>query len=364
MPTLSTASTLNLNATQPSKRNSANQFSVAPMLDWTNRHCRYFHRQLSKQAWLYSEMVTTGAIIYGNNLPRFLGHDDSDAPVVLQLGGSKLEELAQCAQLGEQWGYSEINLNVGCPSDRVQNNMIGACLMEHPKLVADCVAAMKACVDIPITVKCRIGIDEQEDFDLLHAFIEGLVKEGVDGVIIHARKAWLKGLSPKENRDIPPLRYDWVHQIKQNFSELPIAINGGITDLEQAREHLTNGWLPEESNQSLPAVDGVMLGRAIYERPYLLAEVDSLFYNDSQTMLSREQVLYSMFPYIEQHLIGGGKLNQITRHMLGLFHGLPGARMWRRSLSENAFKEGAGIEVVEAAYQLVLTEMQRIEDKP
>ncbi len=363
MPTLSTESTLNLNAIQVSKRNSANQFSVAPMLDWTNRHCRYFHRQLSKQAWLYSEMVTTGAIIYGNNLPRFLGHDDSDAPVVLQLGGSKLEELAQCAQLGEQWGYSEINLNVGCPSDRVQNNMIGACLMEHPKLVADCVAAMKACVDIPITVKCRIGIDEQEDFNLLHAFIEGLVKEGVDGVIIHARKAWLQGLSPKENRDIPPLRYDWVHQIKQSFSELPVAINGGITHLEQAREHLINGWLPE-SKQPLPAVDGIMLGRAIYERPYLLAEVDSLFYNESQTMLSREQVLYSMFPYIEQHLIGGGKLNQITRHMLGLFHGLPGARMWRRYLSENAFKEGAGIEVVEAAYQLVLTEMQRIEDKP
>ncbi len=344
--------------------NSANQFSVAPMLDWTNRHCRYFHRQLSQQAWLYSEMVTTGAIIYGKNLPRFLGHDELDVPVVLQLGGSKLDELAQCAQLGEQWGYSEINLNVGCPSDRVQNNMIGACLMAHPKLVAESVATMKANVDIPVTVKCRIGIDEQEAFDLLHTFVEGLVEEGVDGVIIHARKAWLQGLSPKENRDVPPLRYDWVHQIKQQFPELSIAINGGITSLEQAHKHLANEFT-SESNQILPPIDGVMLGRAVYERPYLLAEVDSLFYHDTQQQApSRKEVLYRMFPYIEQHLTGGGKLNQITRHMLGLFHGLPGARMWRRYLSENACKEGAGLEVVKAAHQLVLNEMQRITDKP
>ncbi|MCF6345446.1 MAG: tRNA dihydrouridine(20/20a) synthase DusA [Thiomicrorhabdus sp.] len=347
----------------PFSLNSANQFSVAPMLDWTNRHCRYFHRQLSQYAWLYSEMVTTGAIIYGNNLPRFLGHDASDVPVVLQLGGGKPSELAQCAVLGEQWGYSEINLNVGCPSDRVQNNMIGACLMAHPALVAECVAAMKAKVAIPVTVKCRVGIDDDETFEVLHNFVSALVKEGVDGIIIHARKAWLQGLSPKQNRDVPPLKYDWVHQIKQLFPELSIAINGGVLSLEQASEHLTV-YPSEEFNQNLPAVDGVMLGRAVYECPYLLAEVDQQFYGGSQPIKSREQVLQSMTPYIEQHLIGGGKLNQITRHMLGLFHGLPGARMWRRYLSENAFKEGAGIEVIEVAHQLILTEMQRIEDKP
>lgn len=343
--------------------NSANQFSVAPMLDWTNRHCRYFHRQLSQHAWLYSEMVTTGAIIYGNNLPRFLGHNEADSPVVLQLGGSRPEELAQCAFLGEQWGYSEINLNVGCPSDRVQNNMIGACLMAHPKLVADCVAAMKAKVDIPVTVKCRVGIDDDEAFEVLQNFVTFLEKESVDGVIIHARKAWLKGLSPKENRDIPPLKYDWVHLIKQQFPTLSIAINGGITSLQQASNHLINAYHSTEFNQALPAVDGVMLGRAIYERPYLLANVDQQFYNATHFVKSKEQILYSMFPYIEQHLIGGGKLNQVTRHMLGLFHGLPGGRMWRRYLSENAFKIGAGIEVVEAAYQLVLNEIQRAEEK-
>ena len=281
-------------------------------------------------------------------------------PVVLQLGGSNLEDLALCAVLGEQWGYSEINLNVGCPSDRVQNNMIGACLMAHPTLVANCVAAMKAKVNVPVTVKCRIGIDDDETFDVLQNFVTALVKAGVDGVIIHARKAWLQGLSPKENRDIPPLKYDWVHEIKRLFPNLPIAINGGITSLEQASEHFT-GFYSEAFNQDLPAVDGVMLGRAIYERPYLLAEVDQRFYNGLQPVLSREQVLRGMYPYIESHLVGGGKLNQVTRHMLGLFHGLPGARMWRRYLSENAFKEGAGLDVVESAYQLVTNEMQRIE---
>ncbi len=350
---------------QDTKSNSANQFSVAPMLDWTDRHCRYFHRQLSQNAWLYSEMVTTGALIYGNNLPRFLGHDDSETPVVLQLGGSQLKDLAHCAQLGEQWGYSEINLNVGCPSDRVQNNKIGACLMAHPQLVADCVAAMKASVTIPVTVKCRIGIDEQENFEYLHRFIEGLKAAGVDGVIIHARKAWLQGLSPKENREVPPLNYTWVHQIKQCFPSLSIAINGGITTLEQAQEHLKEGERKlAELSPSLPAVDGVMLGRAIYERPELLAKVDTMFYHSSNPIPSREEVLHNMYPYIENHVAQGGKLNQITRHMLGLFHGLPGARMWRRHLSENAFKTGAGVEVVQAAYQLVLTEMQRIEDSP
>jgi len=302
-------------------------------------------------------MVTTGALIYGDNLPRFLGHDSNDAPVVLQLGGSNSAELAQCAKLGEEWGYSEINLNVGCPSDRVQNNMIGACLMDHPELVAQNVTAMKAAVQIPVTVKCRIGIDEQEDFDLLESFVAGLAEAGVDGVIIHARKAWLQGLSPKQNREVPPLKYDWVHRIKAAFPELPIAINGGINSLEDAKIHLS-------SYEGLPPVDGVMMGRACYERPYLLAEVDQQFYGAHHQIHTREQVLNSMYPYIETHLQNDGKLNQVTRHMLGLFHGLPGGRMWRRSLSENAFKAGAGIEVVEAAYQLVYSEMQRVEDVP
>lgn len=333
---------------------SAAHFSVAPMLDWTDRHCRYFHRQLSSQAWLYSEMVTTGALIYGDNLPRFLGHDPAEAPVVLQLGGSQPSELAHCAQLGEQWGYSEINLNVGCPSDRVQNNMIGACLMAHPERVAESVAAMKSAVQsIPVTVKCRIGIDDQEAFELLHHFVEKQVEAGVDGLIIHARKAWLQGLSPKENREIPPLHYDWVHRIKACFPELAVAINGGIKTPE-------SGLIHRQSYQQWPAVDGVMLGRAVYEQPYLLSSVDALYYGDSSTPPTRREVLDKMFPYIENHLLNGGKLIQVTRHMLGLFHGLPGGRLWRRHLSETSFKKTAGLEELERAYQLVETEIQRM----
>ncbi|MDG6778046.1 tRNA dihydrouridine(20/20a) synthase DusA [Thiomicrorhabdus sp. zzn3] len=335
---------------------SASQFSVAPMLDWTDRHCRYFHRQLSQQAWLYSEMVTTGALIYGNNLPRFLGHHPDEAPVVLQLGGSAPKELAQCAQLGEEWGYTEINLNVGCPSDRVQNNMIGACLMGHPELVAENVNEMKAATKLPVTVKCRIGIDDQESFDSLYQFSAGLVEAGVDGLIIHARKAWLQGLSPKENREIPPLHYDWVHRIKAEFPDLPIAVNGGITSPQEGLRH-------RQTYEGLPAVDGVMLGRAIYERPYLLSEVDALYYNRPTTVPSREEIVAKMLPYIENHLSSGGKLIQVTRHMLGLFHGLPGGRMWRRHLSQNAFKATAGIDVVEQALKLVEDELQRMQER-
>lgn len=336
--------------------NSANQFSVAPMLDWTDKHCRYFHRQLTNQAWLYSEMVTTGAIIYGDNLPRFLGHNAEEVPVVLQLGGSTVADVAKCAKLGEEWGYSEINLNIGCPSDRVQNNMIGACLMEHPGLVAENVAAMKEVVDIPITVKTRIGIDDQEDFETLHNFVEGLAKEGVDGLIIHARKAWLQGLDPKQNREIPPLKYDWVHRIKSEFPELSIAINGGIKSHLAAKEHL-------QQYENLPAVDGVMIGRSAYEQPYMLAEVDSIYYGDSSPIQSRETVLEKMYPYIDNHVSNGGKLIQVTRHMLGLFHGLPGGRMWRRHLSEHAFKPTSGVEVVEQAYELVASEIKRMEER-
>ena len=337
-------------------RNSATGFSVAPMLDWTDKHCRYFHRQLTKQAWLYSEMVTTGAIIYGNNLPRFLGHNDEESPVVLQLGGSKPDELIKCAKLGEEWGYDEINLNVGCPSDRVQNNMIGACLMGHPQIVAEDVAAMKSVVNIPVTVKSRIGINQQEDFEVLVEFVEGIVNAGVDGLILHARNAWLDGLSPKQNRDIPPLKYDWVRQIKQRFPELSISINGGIKTLEHSLEFM-------QPEKTLPAVDGVMLGRAAYENPYILSQVDSLFYRSNTPQVSRQSVLENMYPYIESHLSKGGKLNQVSRHMLGLYFGMPGGRIWRRYISENAFKTGAGIEVLQVANQLVQAEIKRMDEQ-
>jgi len=340
--------------------NSASQFSVAPMLDWTDRHCRFFHRQLSKNAWLYSEMVTTGAIIYGNNPQRFLGHNPEEAPLVLQLGGSHSKDLAACAKQGEEWGYSEINLNVGCPSDRVQNNMIGACLMAHPSLVAENVMAMKEVTHCPVTVKCRVGIDDQEDLDSLVDFISHLHKAGVDGVIIHARKAWLQGLSPKENREIPPLHYDWVHQVKGLFPALPVAINGAIKSLDAGLDHLKPYQFED---QILPAVDGVMLGRAIYEQPYLLSEVDARYYGDNHTIPTREQVLQKMYPYIEKHLSDGGKLIQITRHMLGLFHGLPGGRLWRRHLSEQAFKATGSVETVEKAYQIVSSEIQRMQER-
>jgi len=336
--------------------NSARQFSVAPMLDLTNKHCRYFYRQLTTKAWLYSEMVTTGALIYGNNLPRFLDFNDIEQPVVLQLGGSDAADMARCAKLAEEWGYAEVNINVGCPSDRVQNNMIGACLMAHPQLVAENVAAIKDVVNIPVTVKCRIGIDDQEDYETLSGFIEGLEKAGTNGVIIHARKAWLQGLSPKDNRHIPPLNYDWVHQIKSDFPNLDIAINGGLVNHTQALEHLTE-------SKGLPGVDGVMMGRSVYDQPYLLAEVDRLYYRSDTVPNTREVAVKKMYPYIEDQLQKGGKLIQVTRHMQGLFHGLPGGRMWRRYLSENAFKETAGVEVVEHALSLVHAEVARMQDK-
>lgn len=335
---------------------SAQGFSVAPMLDWTDRHCRYFHRQLTKRAWLYSEMVTTGALIYGNNLPRFLGHDSTDSPVVLQLGGSDPAELAHCARLGEEWGYDEINLNVGCPSDRVQNNLIGACLMAYPEKVQDAVAAMKSVVSIPVTVKSRIGLDDQHDFDALYDFVKGLEKAGVDGLILHARNAWLKGLSPKENRDIPPLRYDWVRRIKDAFPELPVALNGGLKQLDDA-------LLVKTPDTSGPALDGAMMGRTAYETPYFLAEVDQKWYGETTSIPTREAVLESMYPYIDAHLKQGGKLTHISRHMLGLFHGEPGGRKWRQYLSQEAFKPNAGIEVLQTAYQLVANERVRMQER-
>lgn len=310
----------------------SHRFCVAPMLDWTDSHCRYFHRIISKNALLYTEMVTTGALIHGDS-SRFLKFNVEENPIALQLGGSNPSDLSVCARMAEEFGYDEVNLNVGCPSDRVQNGRFGACLMAEPKLVGDCIATMKAVVTIPITVKSRIGIDEQDSYEELTKFIETVADSGCETFIIHARKAWLKGLSPKENREIPPLRYDIVCQLKKDFPELEIILNGGITTLEQSAE-------------LLQSVDGVMIGREVYQNPYLLAAVDSfLFGNDSQ-ILSREQILFELLPYIQMQLKNGVRLNSIARHILGLFHGEYGARLWRRYLSENAFKENADEQII------------------
>ncbi|WP_116474615.1 tRNA dihydrouridine(20/20a) synthase DusA [Zobellella maritima] len=318
------------------------RFSVAPMLDWTDKHCRYFHRLLSRHAQLYTEMVTTGAILYGKG--DYLAFNEQEHPLVLQLGGSDPQALAQCAVMAEQRGYDEINLNVGCPSDRVQNGMFGACLMAEPGLVADCVAAMKAVVAIPVTVKTRIGIDEQDSYEFLCTLVESLLAVGTDALVVHARKAWLKGLSPKENREIPPLDYERVYRLKADYPGLTMAINGGIKTLTEAREHLQH-------------LDGVMLGREVYQNPYLLAQVDRELFGAQTVAPSRHEVIRQLLPYIEQQLGKGCYLGNITRHTLGIFQGLPGARAWRRHLSENAHKPGAGIEVVEAALAKVPEEM-------
>lgn len=317
----------------------AHRLSVAPMLDWTNRDFRYFLRLISKHCVLYTEMITTGALIHGQR-GRFLGHDVSEQPLALQLGGSDPDELAKCALLGEKAGYSEINLNVGCPSDRVQNGRFGACLMAEPKLVAEGVGAMRAAVDIPITVKTRLGIDKLDSYEFLTDFIAQVANSGCDIFILHARKAWLQGLSPKENREVPPLDYDRVYQIKQDFPQLHIDINGGIQTLEQAQQHLQK-------------VDGVMMGRAIYHDPYLLAQADAQFYDDQHKVLSRHNIIREMLPYIEQRMSQGCPIKSITRHLLGIFQGQPGARAWRRYLSEKAHKEGADLTVLEQALKLV-----------
>jgi tRNA-dihydrouridine synthase A len=312
----------------------AHRFSVAPMLDWTDSRCRYFHRLLSRHSLLYSEMVTTGALIHGG-AHRFLQFDRAENPVAFQLGGSNAHELALCAKMAEDYGYDEVNLNVGCPSDRVQNGRFGACLMAEPELVADCIAAMNQAVNIPVTVKSRIGIDERDSYEELVYFIDTIAKAGCTTFIVHARKAWLSGLSPKQNRDVPPLRYDVVYALKQEFPQLHIIINGGITTLEQAETMLEN-------------VDGVMLGREVYHNPYLLAEVDQRLYGASYPPVSRQQVVESLIPYIQQQLASNNqtRLNSITRHILGLFHGEYGARLWRRHLSENATRTGATEQVV------------------
>ncbi len=318
---------------------SPQRFSIAPMLDWTDRHCRYFHRQLTRQTLLYTEMVTTGAIIHGKG--DYLAFSAAEQPVALQLGGSDPAALAQCAHLAQQRGYTEVNLNVGCPSDRVQNGRFGACLMGDAQLVADCIKAMRDRVSIPVTVKTRIGIDEQDSYEFLCDFIQRVAEQGgCDTFIIHARKAWLSGLSPKENREIPPLDYPRVYQLKRDFPQLTLAINGGVKNLAEAREHLQH-------------LDGVMMGREAYQNPGLLAQVDRELFGSTQAAPDPVAVVRAMYPYIERELSQGTYLGHVTRHMLGLFQGIPGARQWRRYLSENAHKAGAGVEVVEKALALV-----------
>ena len=312
------------------------RLSVAPMMDWTDRHCRFLHRQLSRHALLYTEMVTAPALVRGGAL-HLLEHHDDEHPVALQLGGSDPAELAQAARLGAQAGYDEINLNCGCPSDRVQSGTFGAVLMRDAALVANCVAAMRAAVDVPVTVKCRIGVDEQDPEVVLPEFLARVVAAGCERVTIHARKAWLKGLSPKENRDIPPLDYDLVMRMKGLFPNLHISINGGVETLDQALDFLDAG------------LDGVMIGRAAYHQPTdILAQADRRVFDAGQDS-SAESAVAAMLPYIEAHLSSGGRLHQITRHMLGLFAGRPGARGWRRTLSEGATRPGAGPELVLAA---------------
>jgi tRNA-dihydrouridine synthase A len=315
------------------------KFSVAPMMDWTDRHCRVFHRLMSRRARLYTEMLTTGAIIRGDRR-RLLGFDPSEHPVALQLGGSVPADLAAAAKIGEDFGYDEINLNVGCPSDRVKDGRFGACLMAEPALVADGVAAMKRAVKIPVTVKCRIGIDDQDPEVALDVLARGVVAAGADALVVHARKAWLNGLSPKENRDIPPLDYDRVYRLKAALPDVPVIINGGIASIAEAARHLDH-------------VDGVMLGRAAYQEPWRLLEVDPKLFGEAAPYATMKDVFEAMFPYIEEQLALGAKLHSMTRHFVGAFHGVPGARAFRRHLAEGGVKPGAGVDVLRDAIALV-----------
>lgn len=322
------------------------RLSVAPMLDWTDRHCRYFHRQLTRRTLLYTEMITTGALLFGD-ASRHLRFNEAEHPVAVQLGGSDPAALARCAKLAEAHGYDEINLNVGCPSDRVQNGAFGACLMATPLLVANCMKAMLDSVSAPVTIKHRIGIDEMESYDELAHFVGTVSSSGCRSFIIHARKAWLQGLNPKQNREIPPLQYEFVYRLKQEFPDLEIIINGGIETLEQAETHLTS-------------VDGVMIGRAAYQDPWMLADADRRIFGTENPASSRAEVVEAMIPYLEAHLREpGGKVSHVTRHLLGLFNGQPGARKWRRALSENAVRKDAGAEVLAEALQLVIHETTR-----
>jgi tRNA-dihydrouridine synthase A len=321
---------------------SLHRFAVAPMMEWTDRHCRYFLRLISKHAFLYTEMVTAEALLYGDR-ERALGFDEAEHPVGLQLGGSDRKKLAAAARIGAVHGYDEINLNIGCPSDRVQSGRFGACLMAEPELVGECVAAMAESSGIPVTVKCRIGIDDQDAEESLDQFIDEVAKVGCSTFIVHARKAWLEGLSPKQNRDVPPLDYDRVYRLKQRRPDLEIILNGGIESVATAKAQLAQ-------------VDGVMLGRAAYADPYLLAEVDGALFGDATTPPSRLEVLDAFRPHVEDQLARGVRLNAMTRHILGLFHGQHRARAFRRHLAENAHLDGAGVEVLDEARRIALGE--------
>ncbi len=305
---------------------------VAPMMTHTDRHFRYFLRLISRHVLLYTEMITTGAIIYGKQYHR-LEFDNTEHPLALQLGGSNSHDLIECAKIAEQMGYDEINLNIGCPSDRVQNGQFGACLMSQPTLVAECINSMQNSVSIPVTVKTRTGIDNMDDYEFLQNFVETVSSAGCATFIIHARKAWLNGLSPRQNREIPPLTYDKVYKIKNDYPALKIIINGGITSLTEANTHLSH-------------VDGVMIGRAICNNPYLLATADSLLFDDKSNPLKRDDVINQYMGYIQSQLSQGQSLQKMSKHILGLYQGQPGARKWRRYLSENIYKENCGIEVI------------------
>ena len=324
-----------------SLKNKDKIFSIAPMMDWTDRHCRVFHRVLSHQALLYTEMVVADAILFGD-LEHLLGFDAIEQPLALQLGGSDPVKLAKAARIGEEFGYSEINLNVGCPSDRVQSGTFGACLMREPDLVGRCVRAMKEQVSIPVTVKCRIGVDDQDSEVALGELAQMVWGNGCDALWVHARKAWLEGLSPKENRDVPPLDYDLVYRLKADNSERFIGINGGINTLEQARQHLEH-------------TDGVMIGREAYQKPEILRHVDGELFGDTKPPIAYDEILRQMVDYCERHLAAGGRLHHVTRHMIGLFHGLPGARRYRQILSTMGVRDGAGPDVLEEAFKAVMS---------
>src|SRR3954449_11241323 len=315
------------------------RFSVAPMMDWTDRHCRVFHRLMTRRARLYTEMLTTGAIIHGER-KRLLGFDASEHPLALQLGGSEPRDLAIAAKIGEDFGYDEINLNVGCPSDRVKDGRFGACLMAEPALVTEGVAAMKHAVRIPVTVKCRIGIDDQDPEVALDVLARGVIAAGADALVVHARKAWLNGLSPKENRDIPPLDYDRVYRLKAALPDVPVIINGGIESLDEAKRHLAH-------------VDGVMLGRAAYQEPWRLLAVDAAVFGEPAPHETMNQVFEAMTPYIESELANGVRLHSITRHFVGAFHAVPGARAFRRHLAEHGVRRDAGVTVLRDAIALI-----------
>jgi tRNA-dihydrouridine synthase A len=321
------------------------RLSVAPMMDWTDRHCRFFHRLLTRRALLYTEMVTTGAILHGD-CERFLTFDGAEHPVALQLGGSEPQDLALSARIGADYGYDEINLNCGCPSERVQKGAFGACLMREPELVAACVDAMRSAVDLPVTVKCRLGVDDDDEETRLFGFVDTVSKAGCDTFIVHARKAWLKGLSPKANRDVPPLNYPLVAKLKQTRPDLKIILNGGLPDLDGAEQAIDDG------------LDGAMLGRVAYQSPWKLADVDARLFGAPQPFDSPHAVIDALLPYVEARLMAGDRLQAIARHILGLFQGRPGARAFRRYLSENAPREGAGPEIIRTAAAMVSQDQQ------